>query len=1023
MTTSTGSSTSSALTEQHLDAASDTVLPPNTPPSAPRPAIRDMSSAPTDRDEASTRERYSVGDLDQRPLASPQRFTRDEAAASPRKDRAGNSTAAATVSPPSARTWTRPAVATLSATLSTMPEGAPSSSSTSNAPATPPLLPGVTRDELKHLLDAHDTRTLDNGTRLSRSSDQDRQNMVRLGADLERSLTGYPPAVQQFEQTINDMQAQLSTLPPSEHEAYAGALATLDAAVRYSTDAAELQRVDRQLSLLGSALIVRSTTAINDPVQEALNVFNRPVGAGYLIQPVDQQKLGALTQLRDWFVTASTPVARQLLFSEAAELKSEIQHKIATAIDRHTTQETGKWAAANGEVNRIIHEAEAIKDDPGKRFELIGRQLYSTNPGSGRDELADRRLLAFTQRMRDDPSLHDKLVNWSVEAGRKLNAYGVDAQKSYLDILNNLPPAGPDYVRDLADQYNAVLHDSSYKDYSITPRARGEKLAEQVFEGATRFLLGLTPFAPVTAALDPHSSLSPNTRLGIDLASGLLGLVAGGGEAAFAERLAAKEAGAVVRAGSEGHLPEHPITTGDKGAPLPAAPAGQGGQAGVQSTRPAVHAAAQGMSIDAAAADASQRISGTKASLPDSYAVQPEADSLKAAMGWKNVLIDNNGQHYINSGGKTYPARFDMDNNTWRVYQPDNAYRPQYPVRLNAQGDWEVHNNVGLKGGMYPDSPSSSGSSESPGSPASSESSGSSEAAEMPPFEQAYHVTTETGAPPSANMLQTLDPATWHSAANDWLKNLNFTTLYRGAFDHLPSDQQHALRDWTYLDDVSDTYSTDSTYDDINFQLNQQLRDRSHESDTATRAQALQTALSSLPKPPGDTHLIRFAKVPANYEGTLKVGDYVTNSPAFMSAASENEYAKAAVADNDYVGRYGGALALYDIQSKSATPFINRVTTLAPHETEWIFQPNTVFRVDEVATAKSPDGTHASRIGIRLTEVPITEATFAKNIHTGEQELVYPPGMTPVYTTLPPRPQQPQPPVRRSANPAGPLTT
>jgi hypothetical protein len=292
----------------------------------------------------------------------------------------------------------------------------------------------------------------------------------------------------------------------------------------------------------------------------------------------------------------------------------------------------------------------------------------------------------------------------------------------------------------------------------------------------------------------------------------------------------------------------------------------------------------------------------------------------------------------------------------------------------------------------------------------------------MPPFEQAYHVTTETGAPPSANMMHTLDPATWHSEANDWLKNLNFTTSYRGAFDHLPSDQQHALRNWTYLDDVSDTYSTDSTYDDINFKLNQQLRDRSHESDTATRAQALQTALSSLPKPPDDCHLIRFAKVPANYEGTLKVGDYVTNSPAFMSAASENEYAKAAVADNDYVGRYGGALALYDIQSKSATPFINRVTTLAPHETEWIFQPNTVFRVDEVATAKSPDGTHASRIGIRLTEVPISEATFAKNIHTGEQELVYPPGMTPVYTTLQPRPQLPQPPVRRSANPAGPLT-
>ncbi|MFL9903888.1 hypothetical protein PQR71_38165 [Paraburkholderia fungorum] len=837
------------------------------------------------------------------------------------------------------------------------------------------------------------------------------------------SLKGYPPEVQDFEQSVNALQAQISTLPQAEHQAYAGALATLDVAFRDSKDADVRRRADEQLSQLGDALIDRATIAENDPVERALGVFNRPVGAGYLTELGDRQQLSALGRLRAGFVTAATPAARERYFALAAELKHNLQDKVGTAIDQHTTQETGKWAAANGEVNRIVHEAEAIKDDPGKRFELIGRQLYSANPGSGRDELADRRLLAFTQRMRDDPSLHGKLVNWSVEAGRKLNASGVDGPKSYLDILNNLPPAGPDYVRDLADQYNAVLHDTSYKDYSVTPRVRGEKLAGQVFEGATRFLLGLTPFAPVTAALDPHSSLSPDTRLGIDLASGLLGLVAGGGEAAFGERLAAKEAGAIINAASEEHLPERPITTGDKGAPLPAAPGIQSGQAGVQSTRPAAHAAAQGLSVDAAVLEASQRISGTKASLPDSYAVQPAADSLKAATGWKNVLIDNNGQHYISSGGKTYPARFDMDNNTWRVYQPDNAYRPQYPVRLNAQGDWEVHNNVGLKGGMNPDSPSSSGSSESPGFPASSESSGSSEAAEGLPFEQAYQVTTATGTPPSANMMQTLDPATWHSEANNWLKNLNFTTVYRGAFDHLPSDQQHALRDWTYLDNASDTYSTNSTYDDINFQLNQQMRDRSHESDTARRAQALQTALGSLPRPPGDSRLLRVAEVPANYASQLKVGDYVTNSPAFMSAASDSGYAQATLADTHFEATHGDALALYDIQSKSATPFINRVTTLVPTETEWIFRPNTVFRVEEIATATSQDEAHASRIGIRLTEVPISEATFAKNIHTGEQELVYPPGMTPVYTTLQPKPQLPQPPVRRSANPAGPLTT
>jgi hypothetical protein len=297
------------------------------------------------------------------------------------------------------------------------------------------------------------------------------------------------------------MQAQLGTLPPSEREAYAGALATLDVAFRDNTNADARRRAAQQLSLLGSTLLERSTTAGNDPVQQALGVFNAPVGAGFLTQAADRHELAALQLLRDRFVATSTPASRGLFFTRAADLKNDLQHKIATAIDQHTKQEDDKWIAANAEVDRIIHEADGVTGDPGKRYELIGRQLFSINPGSGRDDFADRRLLAFTQRMREDPALHDKLVTWSVEAGRKLNNQGVDGQKDYLDILNHLPAAVSDYVRDLADRYNAVLKDSSYKDYSITPRARGEKLANQIFEGTTRFLLGMTPFAPLTAAL------------------------------------------------------------------------------------------------------------------------------------------------------------------------------------------------------------------------------------------------------------------------------------------------------------------------------------------------------------------------------------------------------------------------------------------------------------------------------------------------------------------------------------------
>ncbi|ANB71916.1 hypothetical protein AYM40_05660 [Paraburkholderia phytofirmans OLGA172] len=575
-----------------------------------------------------------------------------------------------------------------------------SSGAVSDVSSASPFLSGVTPVELQGLLDTHDTQTLPNGVRLSRSSYQDEQNMGRLGRDLKQGLTGYPPGVQQFEQKVNGMQAQLGTLPPGEHEAYAGALATLDVAFRDSTDAGTRQRAGQQLSLLDSALRERSTSAGNDPVQRALGVFNSPVGAGYLTQAGDQRNLNGLTQLRDQFVAASTPASRQRYFSQAADLKNDLQHRIATAIDQHTKQEDGKWAEANAEVDRLLHEAEGVTGDPGKRHELIGRQLFSTNPGSGRDDLADRRLLAFTQRMQDDPALHDRLVDWSVEAGRKLNGYGVDAPKGYLDILNNLPPAGPDYVRDLADQYNAVLKDASHKDDSITPRARGEKLADQILEGTARFLLGMTPLAPITAAFDAHSSLSENARLGIDLSSGLLGLVAGEGAAAFSERLAAEGVG-VAEAASREHLPG-PHTPLDEKVPIPGASSVQphnAGATGIQGEGPQGTAAPQGFVADPAVAEASQRINGTRSSLPDDYAVQPAPAALKPAPGQQGVLADNDGHYYITSGGKTYPARFDKDNGTWRVWQADNAYRPQYPVRLDAQGNWQMHDDVGLKGG------------------------------------------------------------------------------------------------------------------------------------------------------------------------------------------------------------------------------------------------------------------------------------------------------------------------------------
>lgn len=1020
MTTPIGDTSITPLREPDSEPDNDTAAPthPLSAKAQRQPAMRDTTALPSYADHASGNGRHASAYRD----AVPGGRHRREA------DVAG----AAPAAPQSPQTSPAPA------NPPAPPPSMDTSPGTTTTPQTPqparppgPLLAGATRAELQQLLDTYDKATLPNGTRLPQDAYGDQQNTARLGKELKQGLTGYPPDVQQFEQTVNDMQAQLGRLPPAEHESYAGVLATLDVAYR-NGDAQGRQNVDSQLSLLGSALSMRADTADNDPVERALNVFNAPVGAGYLSEPADRQQLGALSRLRDRFVAAATPDERRASFTEAATLKNGLQQTIATALDRHTGEETGKWAQANADVDRMLHEADALAGDPGKRYELIGRQLFNTNPGSGRDDQADRRLLAFTQRMQDDPALHDKLVGWSVDAGRKLNGYGVDAQKNYLDILQNLPPAGPDYVRDLADQYNAVLHDASYKNASITPGARAEKLAGQILEGTARFLIGMTPFAPLTAAFDAHSTLPDNARVGIDMAAGLLGLVAGEGASAFAERLGAKGAGALREAGALDHSPPQadPVIPGSADAAsahtVPSTPGASGasGTAGAADTSPRT----AGLSTDPAVAEASQRIGGQPARLPDDYAVHPAPGTLTPAPGQKGMLTDSGGQRYIQSGANLYATRFDADNHTWRVYRPDNPYRPQYPVRLDAQDNWQVHHDVGLKGGMDPQAGPSRGD------------------AAAQRFAQTHRISTSTGAPPSADMLQTLDPGSWRSPADRWPDDKAFAARYEQAFDRLPAEQQQAIKNWTYLDlgDAGSSHGSSSgssssgsssspspePFEDVNFELNRQLNQRRHGPDTAQRAVDLQAGLDALPKPDGPNRLLRSAAVPADYAGRLAPGDYVTPSPAFMSASSGNTFAQGMLADGVPEHEGHQAFAIYDIQSRSATPFLSGVNAMAEDEREWLFTPRTLFRVEEVATAKPQDGT-APRVGIRLVEVPFDRPVYAKNIYTGEQELIYPPGATPSYTTLqptrspalqvppPPSPTQAPPPAHGDPNQPG----
>ncbi|MFL9904714.1 hypothetical protein PQR71_42415, partial [Paraburkholderia fungorum] len=63
------------------------------------------------------------------------------------------------------------------------------------------------------------------------------------------------------------------------------------------------------------------------------------------------------------------------------------------------------------------------------------------------------------------------------------------------------------------------------------------------------------------------------------------------------------------------------------------------------------------------------------------------------------MFVDKQGGQHIDKGGHWYRVKYDADNGTLRVTHPDDASKPTYPVRIGADGTFEVHGDVGLKGG------------------------------------------------------------------------------------------------------------------------------------------------------------------------------------------------------------------------------------------------------------------------------------------------------------------------------------
>lgn len=95
--------------------------------------------------------------------------------------------------------------------------------------------------------------------------------------------------------------------------------------------------------------------------------------------------------------------------------------------------------------------------------------------------------------------------------------------------------------------------------------------------------------------------------------------------------------------------------------------------------------------------------------LPAAYAIERPVGALSPVTQQPNLYRDAGGGQYIHHDSAWYPVRHDADNGTLRVWLPDRPYKPQYPIRRDTDGNFTLHNNVGLKGGgLFDNTPAGS---------------------------------------------------------------------------------------------------------------------------------------------------------------------------------------------------------------------------------------------------------------------------------------------------------------------------
>lgn len=220
-------------------------------------------------------------------------------------------------------------------------------------------------------------------------------------------------------------------------------------------------------------------------------------------------------------------------------------------------------------------------------------------------------------------------------------------------------------------------------------------------------------------------------------------------------------------------------------------------------------------------------------------------------------------------------------------------------------------------------------------------------------------------------------------------------TVYEEAFSQLTEDEKKAVRHWTNIM-LGRGYYSDGTsvlQNEISVPGSYTLNRKLYEKRLLNKLESefvrnLNSAINKLPHTTGDFIRISEYSTDPNdnpwINGTINVGDIVTNTPAFMSASDYWAYV-----DDTLVGfntlENTTAYILYEfVNSNQFVPLLRGVASLCVEENEHLAPVGSAFRVLGITYAKPENNQSELKVRIGVLLEDCSEKTNAKNIHSGE---------------------------------------